>query len=227
MPKLIKDAKRTAIYGASGMGKSTLLKELLRGSHPRVLIYDLMDEYGAQGAKVVRSHDELVAALRAGWHGNFAIAYVPPPVSYVRDLHTVSTLLMMVQRPYYDAGDQLNVDPLPLKITFVVEELSKSFPNQKLPDNLRNFSELCLRGRHYGIALFGTTQRPALVSPDFRGNAMASYWFPLEFDEDVQVAVKQMKLADPNVEQRVRGLTEHHYLKYENRQVRAGANRLK
>ncbi len=44
-----------------------------------------------------------------------------------------------------------------------------------------------LQGRHAGVEIIGVTQRPALVSADFRGNVIETYCFALAFDEDQRV----------------------------------------
>jgi len=71
------------------------------------------------------------------------------------------------------------------QILLVVEEMAVSFPSEKLPADLWGMIEMCERGRHSGIEVIGTTQRPASVSTKFKGLAEETFCFRLTLENDV------------------------------------------
>lgn len=211
-----RDAKCLAVFGRRGSGKSTLVKSLLRGVE-RVIVFDPMDEYAAEVPGFVRA-ESVSAALKImarRWGGGFRIALVVPE-DHAGQLHRLSGFLWRATEPYKAGRDRR-------KVWLVVEEMNLSVPSMALPKGQRGFERLILQGRHHGIELVGVSQRPALVSATFRGNAAVTYCFALAGHVDVQ-AVGQ--IVGPSHGGRLKTLPDHTYLKIENGAVSEGKNRL-
>lgn len=216
MQKFSKDAKRIGLSGASGSGKSTRAKHMLEGKG-RQIVFDPMDEYKDYGYKPFYSIPDLGKWLKANWHTNFMVCYKPPMGGEEEALHKVSLMLMEFQKPYCNWGHEV-------KINFIVEELNKSFGVNSLPKKHYGFGEICSRGRHFGIELYGITQRWAEVNTRFRGNLEETYIFRPSAYVDIQ-AITQM--IGPEYRDKIRGLQTHEYLKIVAGDVTDGKNILK
>lgn len=191
---MLKDAKRVGVYGGSGSGKSTFVKNYIKGNN-RIVIFDPQREYD-----VKQRFDNLVDVknhLAANWNIGFRIAITPAPHMADKEpelLHKLAVLLRHCQQPYADEQDSR-------KITLLVEEIQLSYPSAKLPAKLNGFSYLCTTGRHYGIEIIAVTQRPAQVSTTFRGNTTQNYYFRLLNSTDIKavgevMGAKAKRLAD-------------------------------
>lgn len=201
-----------AIFGRSGSGKSTLLKALLRGRR-RVVIFDPMGEHDGARAD---SLSDVLAAIRRGWRSDFRVRYVPGPMASLPDaLDGLAALVRDCQRPFID-GAETRV------VTLAVDELAAAFPNRQAPGS--PFGALCSRGRHFGVALIGTSQRPAEVSTTFRGNAGRTFFFSLADHVDVQAASAKL---GPAAASRLLSFEAHRYLCAVDGRVLEGRNRLR
>lgn len=172
------DVGRIGVFGRSGCGKTTLVRELLRG-RDRVVIFDPLDEYTGHRCRTVR---EVLAALRQRWgERRWVVRYVPPAGAEPRALHLLSLVLARAQAPYR-AGQDRRV------LTLAVDELNLSYPVHALPADCQGIAELCSRGRHYGIELIGVSQRVAEVNARFRGN-LTEGWYGAQPDHTSRRAV--------------------------------------
>ena len=197
-----KDAKCTAVYGRRGSGKTTRVKALLRGAS-RVVVFDPMAEYAAAGYRRADSIKEVLAGLKAGWKKGFKIAYVPTTEN-MKALHALASLLWEAQI-HYESGRERR------KITLVVEEMNLGFPNSKLPSGCFGMTRAILQGRHRGLEIIGVTQRPALVSPDFRGNVAETYVLPLSTGHDYRAVAE---IYGRETEKTLRSLQPHEYIHF-------------
>lgn len=134
--------------------------------------------------------------MREQWSRGFHIAYVPRS-DYVGELHRLSVFLFAAMKGYGPSA--------PRKLTLMVEEANLSIPVTKLPADRQGIMSLTLQGRHRGIELIAVTQRPALVSKDFRGMCAETYVFPLGNEDDRRAFGRQYAGA-------IAKLTDHHYL---------------
>lgn len=216
MAHFVKDARRIGVYGASGSGKSTRVKDLMRGAE-RVVVFDPMDEYASHRFARCTSLARVLAGMKRGWAGGFRIAYVPPSNREAEALHKLALLLMQAQAPYRDERDAR-------KIVLVVEELNLSFPVAALPRDIYGMGELCSRGRHYGIEVIGVTQRLAEVNTRFRGNTSEAYFFRQSDHVDVQAVGRML---GPQWAKHVQELQDHHYLRRVGGQITDGKNILR
>lgn len=203
------DAIMTGVYGRRGQGKSTRVKEIIR-PRGRVLVFDPMNEYGLEGFRRV-DWQRLPAALSAG---SFRLAYVPKRGHARQALDAICK--HMLERWEGRRGGP--------HITLVIEEMSISFPSEKLPDELWGMAAMCEQGRHAGIDVIGTTQRPARVSTIFRGNCEQTYIFGLSDWNDVGAVAN---MIGPEWKNKLRELPQHEYLLYRDAKVTTGKNLLK
>lgn len=160
------NAGRIGVWGASGSGKSSYVKKSIKG-RKRLVVFDPLDEYGPHAefpvcGKTVKSLDQVRQAMRSNW-ASFSIAYVPPAGAEPRSLSSLCKLLMAAQQPYKKSGKGAG-------IVLVAEEMNLSFPVHGGEEKSPGFAEICSRGRHYGIDVYGLSQRIAEVSTRFRGN---------------------------------------------------------
>ncbi len=205
------DASMTAIYGRRGTGKTTRVKELLK-SHRRVIAFDPIGEYVGDGFTACGWAD-LGKKMGRHWRTGFKLSYSPQRGAAAEALHELCQYLFSVQGGYRPGAPQ---------IVLVVEEMSLSFPVTRLPANLWGMTEICERGRHVGIGVIGTTQRPATVNTIFRGNCEDTYVFALSWATDVE-AVCSMIGRDQR--QKLQLLKPHEFLHCQNGQVTPGKNR--
>jgi hypothetical protein len=213
-----KDARCLTLYGCRGSGKSTRAKTLLK-EYPRVVAFDPMAEYAKDKSLGFRRADTIKDVrdlLKANWAKPFKISYVPSG-DFVSRLHHLSELIWHVQKPYDDGRDNR-------KILLLIEEANMGYPNQKLPPHLTGAQRLVLQGRHRGVEIMGITQRPALVSADFRGNVDEVYIFkqsqPLDIAAITGVIGKEHEAA-------IRALDTHEYLHWNRGVVTKGKNKLR
>lgn len=149
------------IWGRRGSGKSTWLKQRL-AEEPRAIVFDPMGEYGDHGFKLFRSQRELARHVLAHW-GAFRVAYVPAAGAEAAELSSLSWWLAGVQDRAKEQGKRWEI------IAFAIEELNLSFRLQG-EGRCTGFAELCSRGRHRGIEMYGVSQRLPEVSRRFRDN---------------------------------------------------------
>lgn len=205
-----KDARCLGAFGRRGSGKTTLTMRLIRRMS-RVVTFDPMDEYARTGGGFVRCATlaEVRDRMLSAWRRGFRLAYVPAG-DHPRMLHGLTDLIWHAQ-----AG--ANVP----NVTIVVEEMNLGYPARPLPARLMGMQRAVLQGRHRGIEIIGVSQRPALVSMDFRSNCAETYVFPLGAGPDIQAIceVHGREHADA-----IKKLKAHTYLRFIDGQVKPGRN---
>lgn len=159
-----------AVLGSSGSGKSTFVKREIGRGHPRLLVWDPMAEY--QGATTSKIAD-LLATLKAS---KFSVVFRPSNDPKVR-----APQFDLVCRAAMAAGN----------LTFVVEELRFVTTPSRAP---LGWAQVCLQGRHKGLRVYGTSQRPASIDKDFLGNCTRIRTGRLTYPEDVVAVGKAMGL---------------------------------
>ncbi len=199
-----------AVYGMRGMGKTTRTVALLK-SAKRVVVFDPQGEYPDLGYRAVAWRD--ISRIVSGNRG-FRISYHPRRGAAKEALHHLCEMLLVIQ----EKKGGLKAPRLML----VVEEMSKSFPDTKLPDSLWGMKEMSEQGRHANIDVIGTTQRPATISTNFRGNAEETYIFGLQWQNDVDKVSAMIGRDQAAV---IRALKPHEYLLYRGNRISRGKNR--
>ena len=205
------DAEITAIYGRRGSGKTTRVRALLRNRR-RVIVFDPIGEYPAYGFRAV-TWAGLARVLSEVRAGPFQVSYTPKSRAEPEALHYLSRALVEYQRVMAASAGQ---------VTLVVEEMALSFPVERLPLDLHGFKSVCERGRHWGVNIIGTTQRPATVSTVFRGNAAETYIFALDWETDVAAVCAMIGREHRDA---LRGMEPHRYLYYREGRLTHGRNR--
>lgn len=180
-------AQRLGLFGASGCGKTTKARQLIRGLNRVVFIEPLADDLRrlceTDGFKAVVGLPELFRTVRTRFSKGFKIAYYPAPGNEVAELSKISEFLMQTQAGYGFTHKA--------QITLVIDELDMSFPTGESLKNPRNgFKNLCCRGRHTGIHVVGLSQRMHLVDNVFRANCSGVYLYRHSEPADIDVGLK-------------------------------------
>lgn len=171
----MKDARCIFVTGRRGSGKTTRVQELIEGCR-RLVAFDPLGQYGREFRwPMAADIRELHGFLVQHWRGDFRIAYTPRS-DFRRALHQLSAYLLRAMEPYERGRDRR-------KVTLIVEEMNLSVPVTPLPADMAGFLPLVLQGRHYGIEIIGVSQRPALVSADFRSACAETYVLPLGVED--------------------------------------------
>ena len=180
-------AQRVGIFGASGCGKTTkargLIKPLKRVIFFEPLADDLRRLQAEDGFKPVVGLANLLDEVRRRFTAGFKLGYYPAAGVEDRELSQLAERLMTIQGGY---GFTHNA-----QITLVIDELDMSFPtgiSQRDPRN--GFKNLCCRGRHAGINIIGLSQRMHLIDNVFRANCSAMYIFRHSEPADIDTAIK-------------------------------------
>ena len=180
-------AQRVGIFGASGCGKTTKARELIKNLGRVIYFEPLADDIRRlkteDGYKVINGLANLFNELQKNYQKGFKIAFWPGINTEEVDLSVLSNQLMRIQSGY---GLQHGA-----QITLVVDELDLAFPSgitQRNPNN--GFKNLCCRGRHTGINIVGISQRMHLIDNVFRANCSAFYLFRHAEPADIDTGIK-------------------------------------
>ena len=215
-------AKIHAVIGASGTGKSSYIKGELLKTYERLLIWSPLektDKYAdfCKGVVIRGKISEFVAHLKAGTK---AIVYVP-----TGDAADVKRQFDLFCRCVWEIEGA----------HVLVEELSRVTMASWSPPAWKNLSTA---GRHQGLTIIGTTQRPASIDKDFFGNCTEVRCYRVNWDSDAKVMSDSLGLEDEYVKgeggktKRVKGMTRlrklpdfHFYHKNPDLSVRQGVNK--
>lgn len=188
----VSNAARIGVWGRSGSGKSSYVKQALKGRR-RLVVFDPMDEYSGEGCKSVHTVAAVRAEMRRNWAG-FRIAYVPQAGDEPDLLSELSRLLMWAQTPYKKSGGKVGS-----LLTLTVEEMNTCFPVAGGAANSKDFANICSRGRHYGIEVFGLSQRIAEVSTRFRGNCTETVALKQKGPRDIKAAADELGIGPAQI----------------------------
>jgi hypothetical protein len=171
------DARIIGVVGASGMGKGATTKsEIIPLHRGPWLVWSPLeetDQYGkVLGVRAVRSLPEVVDAWRAGRSAVYEPPLNPKLIADRFDLFCRAVWHMP------GAG-------------VIVEELSRVTTPSWAPGAWRNLSTA---GRHRGLTLVGTCQRPAQVDKDFFGNCSEIRCFRVNYENDARVMSNVLRL---------------------------------
>lgn len=210
---LSKDAKRVGIWGGSGSGKSTRLKELTRTDNRLIVLDPIGDWEQERGFKSYKTLRGLYSGIRAGWNTGFRLVYLADK-GLPELLQEISRALFVIQQPYFKGEDTR-------KISLAIDEMADFYPNKTLSAADGDFQKLCRKGRHYGVNIYGVSQRLAEVHPSFRGNAEENYYFRQNTATDVNNALQSLGSQHKTA---LLGLQPHHYLHNASGKVSKGIN---
>lgn len=178
------NASILALIGSTGSGKSLYLKgQLSKKKPPRLLIWDPMREYSEFGRVFSGQLGPLVSELaQSGVKGRFAYVYQPDKSNQARFDRQFSLVCGLALA----AGH----------LTLIVEELALVTKAGYSPPR---WMEAVTGGRHRGLSLIGTTQRPALVDKTFFGNATVLRVGRLNAKSDKRVMADVLDLPDDDL----------------------------
>lgn len=196
------NAEIVAVIGASGSGKSSWLKTSFlkpAARRRRLLVWDFKREYSTAGL-VDASHDNMAGMVEAVKAGRFALAFTPDfePKRRARQFDRFCRLA-------YALGD----------LVMVVEELSFVTTASYAPPS---WSMVTCTGRHEGLTVVGTSQRPAQVDKNFFGNCTLVHSHRLQDRNDVGVMSSVLDCPPGDL----RDLPKFHYIE---REMETGAQR--
>ncbi|CAN0621092.1 conserved protein of unknown function [Burkholderia multivorans] len=194
------NARIVAVIGASGNGKGIYVKERLRGWRGPILVWSPLertDDYaGVIGGEPVTTIPGLVGGIKAG---RKRLVYVPQKTG--KELKTE-----------FDRFCRIAWEMRGWCV--VVEELSRVTMPSYAPPAWKNLSTA---GRHQGLEIIGTSQRPAQIDKDFLGNCSEIRCYGLVYPEDAKAMGGAMRI-DPT---ELLDLPQFHY---RHRDVRAKRN---
>ncbi|KWF26607.1 hypothetical protein [Burkholderia pseudomultivorans] len=194
------NARIIAVIGASGNGKGVYVKERLRRWRGPILVWSPLertDDYaGVIGGKRVESVAELVAAIK---RGETRVVLVPGG-----DAKAVKTTFDRFCRVAWELRGWC----------VVVEELSRVTMASWAPPAWKNLSTA---GRHQGLEIIGTSQRPAQIDKDFLGNCSEIRCYGLVYPDDAKAMGGAMRIPPDEL----LDLPQFHY---RHRDVRAKTN---
>jgi DNA helicase HerA-like ATPase len=156
-----------AVMGASGSGKSSYVKELMkRARPPRLMIFDPDNEWGAFGTVTTRMSDVLTGFQAAGATGPIRTVFVPSPdpATAVKQFDAFCRIAFAAER-----------------LTFIVDELKLVTTPSRSPVG---WGMLTGRGRKRGIVIYGMSQRPASIDKDFLSNCSYVRTGRLQYPKD-------------------------------------------
>jgi hypothetical protein len=166
-----------AVIGASGTGKSSYIKGELLKKFQRLLVWSPLektDDYaGFCNGTVVMRITDLVAAVKAGMK---AIVYWPQGSDA-----EIKTQFDRFCRIVWELEGA----------TVLVEELSRVTMASWAPPAWKNLSTA---GRHQGLTIIGTSQRPANIDKDFLGNCTEIRCYRVNYDTDAKVMADALGL---------------------------------
>ena len=180
--------ERYGLFGASGTGKTTKARELIRNCK-RLVIFDSVKNEWAQNCKSWLGRDAVVAStiadflaiLRKKWQKTFRIVFVPRFGHESDDLHYIANMLFDMQKGYNVVHGA--------KITLFVDEAQEGAPaglKQKCPTH--GALKLATMGRGRGINFIVASQRIKSVDINIRSNMTGLYIFRLSDLADIQEA---------------------------------------
>lgn len=180
--------ERYGIFGASGSGKTTKARQIIKNCG-RLVVFDSVKNEWAQkagewlgrGAVVCYNLPDFKAVLTKRWRKGFKIVFVPQFGREIAALHEVSSVIWNAQAGF--GRDHL------AKITFFVDEAQEGAPaglKQKLPAH--GALRLSVMGRARGVNFIVASQRIKSVDINIRSNLTGLYIFRLSDLADVQEA---------------------------------------
>lgn len=194
-------SQRVAIFGATGSGKTHLLRRLWLARTPRQLILDATGEFIREpGVIGVSSDADLRRALyRQASRRDWRIAIPDDAV----DLEALSGLLL----PPFGSGRR-SLSEAVNGLALVLDEAYQSCPHHAPPYIVNLFR----RGRHAGLSIYAASQRPADVGRFVTAQAQ---WLAVCQTHEPNDLTFFRRTLPPAVSARIEGLEEHEALLFD------------
>lgn len=185
-------ANITAVIGASGNGKGLFVKneKIARWRGPIIVWSPL--ERTDQYARVIggKAYASVAAMVTAIQKGERRVVLVPP-----RESKPMKVMFDRFCRVAWELEGWM----------VIVEELSRvTMPSWAPPA----WKDLSTAGRHQGLNIIGTSQRPAQIDKDFLGNCSEVRCYGLVYGNDAKTMADVMAVTPEHL----RNLQKFHYV---------------
>lgn len=170
-------ARIIPVVGASGTGKGRYIKtELLpQFSGQQVIVWSPLEKSDNYAAILGVPAGKTLPGMIEAWKAGKSAVYVPPS-----DPKVIAVAFSLFCRAVWNMPGAV----------VLVEELSRVTTPSYAPPSWRDLSTA---GRHQGITLIGTCQRPAQVDKDFFGNATEIRCFRVNYENDARVMANVLR----------------------------------
>lgn len=186
-PSSVGDGRRYGIFGASGCGKTTKARELIRNTNRLIVFDSIKNEWATAGRSwlprfnLVTTADELQKAIKKRWTSGFQIVFRPTYGQEIKQLDQVCRVIWGFQSQY---GTHHMA-----KMTLFVDEAQECAPSG-LARNFPDHAALLLSkmGRAKGVNMIVASQRIKTVDIAIRSNLTGIYIFRLAELADINEA---------------------------------------
>lgn len=183
------NGKRIGIFGASGSGKTTKARGIIK-SIRRLIVFDsIKQEWLREGKKwlplfiPVFTIEELKKAILKHWIKGFQIVFVPKIGEEIKQLNDVCMVIWQMQAGYKSCHLA--------KITLLIDEAQEGVPSGTARDNPKHGALILARmGRDRGVNLIVASQRIKTVDIAIRANLDDIYVFRLSELADINEATQ-------------------------------------
>lgn len=179
-PGVANDADIVGVIGATGSGKSLWTKQrLARLKPPRLVVWDFNREYAPPGAGCT-----MPTAIAAMQRPRFKVHFHPT----IENPKVMAAEFDLICRAALLAGNCM----------LVVEELSQVTKPMNAPPGWRR---VVFTGRHHGLSVIGTSQRPASIDKDFLGSCSLLHVGQQSYKGDVDTMAGWLMVDREEVQQ--------------------------
>lgn len=177
------DGERIGIFGASGSGKTTKAKQLIRNCN-RLVIFDPKEEWMLHAPEWLSGKidycsgiNDFFKILKKRWKNGFKIIYTPNNGREIMDASIIAKMIFAAQN--YASPN----------ITFFVDEAQDAVPSGIAQrDQSNGIIAIARKGRDRGINLILASQRVKSVDISVRANLSYIYYFKLRELADLKEA---------------------------------------
>ena len=192
------EAEVIGVLGRTGTGKSTTLKKRIKSEKGTVLIWDFKREYDREGVEQIDNIFEFIRSIRS---------------ERVKRLAFCPSMKETNRKAQFDIFCRFALELGNCLV--VVEEMRFVTKAQWSPEA---WALLTMTGRHDGVRVIGTSQRPASVDKDFFGNCTTIRCFSMTYPEDIAVVSKAMNIDSSRISE----LEPFQFIEWKNGKARKG-----
>lgn len=179
-----KNAQQIGFWGVKGSGKTSEMVEHMRGQN-RIIYFDAMGNMRVPESTRLKTIRGTLEHIKNHWQRGYKIILEPGnrTSDCMAFMESLLPVLFSVQKPYYNSKKAITG----FEITLVIDEAQKFFPRGKLSGEYYGLCEdLFTLGRHYGLNIYGASQRLAQVDTAFRGNCTQQFFFAQGDHTDIE-----------------------------------------